>query len=66
MAIKFLIFECELVDFVCQGNLGTWDGFLEGLVFKDWQWWQWMFFLVLVEAADTWVYEFCGHGLVNP
>ena len=66
MAIKFLIFKCELVDFVCRENLGVWDSFLEGLSFVDWWCWQWSFFWALVEAADTWVREFHGGGLVNP
>jgi hypothetical protein len=65
MAIKFLIFEHELVNFVCRGNLGAWDGFLEGLGFMDWWHWQWTFFWMLVEPADTWVREFRGGGLVN-
>jgi hypothetical protein len=66
MAIKFLIFECELVNFFCQGNSGAWNGFLEGLSFMDWWHWQWMFFWALVKMADTWVREFHGGGLVNP
>jgi hypothetical protein len=65
MAIKFLIFKCELVNFICWKDSGAWDGFLEGLSFEDWWWWQWAFFLALVKAADTWVCEFCGCGLVN-
>jgi hypothetical protein len=35
MAIKFLIFERELVDFVCRGDSGVGNGFLEILSFKD-------------------------------
>jgi hypothetical protein len=65
MAIKFLIFKHELVDFVCWGGSGMWDGFLEGLSFEDWRGWQWAFFWALVETADTWVCKFCGRGLVN-
>jgi hypothetical protein len=65
MAIKFLIFKRELMDFVCWGDSGAWNGFLEILSFKDWWWWQWAFFWALVEMANTWVREFRGHGLVN-
>jgi hypothetical protein len=66
MAIKFLIFECELVNFFCWGDSGAGDSFLKGLSFMD-QWhWQWVFFWALVETADTWVREFHGGGLVNP
>jgi hypothetical protein len=61
MAIKFLIFERELVNFICRGSSGSRVGFLEGLSFLDWWHWQWAF----VEAADTWVREFRGGGLVN-
>jgi hypothetical protein len=66
MAIKFLIFKYELVNFICWGDPGMWDGFLEGLSFEDWWQWQWVFFLALVESADTWVCKFHGCGLVNP
>jgi hypothetical protein len=66
MAIKFLIFERELVNFVCRGKSGTWDGFLEGLGFVDWWRWQWAVFWTLVEPTNTWVCEFRGGGLVNP
>jgi hypothetical protein len=66
MAIKFLIFKHELMDFILWGDLGMWDGFLEGLVFEDWWWWQWTFLWALVEAADAWIHEFRGCGLVNP
>jgi hypothetical protein len=66
MAIKFLIFECELVNFICWEDSGAWKGFLEILSFEDWWQWQWAFFLALVEMADTWVHEFHGCGLVNP
>jgi hypothetical protein len=65
MAIKILIFKCELMDFILWGELGAWDGFLVGLVLKNWWWWQWAFFGTLVKAANTWVDESCGGGLVN-